>query len=153
MAKLAPLEGRGRALAGALGLTLIDDCYNANPESVVRALELTAELATQRSLRPHCLLGAMRELGEASAAAHARVLERAHALGYATIAGAGAEMDAAMRGHSHAASFEPCGSVEGAIERLRGRFGAEDLLLVKGSRSVGLERVLAALAAPATETT
>jgi UDP-N-acetylmuramoyl-tripeptide--D-alanyl-D-alanine ligase len=153
LATLAPLEGRGRALAGAQGLTLLDDCYNANPESVVRALELTVEIASQRRLRPHCLLGAMRELGEASAAAHARVLDRARALGFHTVAGAGDEIDAAMHAHAHAASFEPCGSVEGAIARLRGRFGAEDLLLVKGSRSVGLERVLAALAGPATETT
>ncbi len=153
MAKLAPLEGRGRALPGDRGLTLIDDCYNANPESVLRALDLTAELAAQRGLRAHCLLGAMRELGEASASAHARVLERARALGFATIAGAGDEMDAAMRAHPQPGAFEPCGSVEGATERLRDRFGSDDLLLVKGSRSVGLERVLAALAAPPPETT
>jgi UDP-N-acetylmuramoyl-tripeptide--D-alanyl-D-alanine ligase len=153
LGSLAPLEGRGRALQGVRGLTLLDDCYNANPESVVRALELTAELAAQRGLRAHCLLGAMRELGEASASAHARVLERARALGFATIAGAGDEMDAAMRAHPQPGAFEPCGSVEGATERLRDRFGSDDLLLVKGSRSVGLERVLAALAAPPPETT
>jgi UDP-N-acetylmuramoyl-tripeptide--D-alanyl-D-alanine ligase len=152
MSRLAPLEGRGRALEGLRGLTLLDDCYNANPESVVRALELTAELAAQRGLRAHCLLGAMRELGDASAAAHARVLDRARALGFKTIAGAGAEIDDAMHAHAVVEAFEPCGSVEAAIERLGERFGAGDLLLVKGSRSVGLERAIEALSAPRKET-
>jgi UDP-N-acetylmuramoyl-tripeptide--D-alanyl-D-alanine ligase len=153
LASLAPLEGRGRVLRGTRGVSIVDDCYNANPESVVRALELTAELAMQRGLRAHCLLGAMRELGIASEAAHRRVIDRALALGFATVAGAGDEMDVAMLAHPRRAELTPCGSVEGAIDRLGERFGTEDLLLVKGSRSVGLERVIAALAAPASETT
>jgi UDP-N-acetylmuramoyl-tripeptide--D-alanyl-D-alanine ligase len=143
---LAPLEGRGRVLVGLGGETLIDDCYNANPESVLRALELTRELADQRGLRPHVVLGAMRELGIASEAAHARVLDRAVELGFERVLGAGAEIDAAMAAHREAARFSPCGSVEAVTDRLRGALSAEDLLLVKGSRSVGLERVLDALA-------
>lgn len=143
---LAPLEGRGRVLVGLGGETLIDDCYNANPESVLRALELTRELADQRGLRPHVVLGAMRELGIASEAAHARVLDRAVELGFERVLGAGAEIDAAMAAHREAARFSPCGSVEAVSDRLRGALSAEDLLLVKGSRSVGLERVLDALA-------
>lgn len=155
MALLAPLEGRGRVLAGQGGVTLIDDCYNANPESVLRALELTRELADDRGLRAHVILGAMRELGVASEAAHARVLDRAVELGFSLVVGAGAEIDAAMRAHAAADRFVPSGSVDGAIAHVNGRFGAEDLLLVKGSRSVGLERVLDALAGatPPKETT
>jgi UDP-N-acetylmuramoyl-tripeptide--D-alanyl-D-alanine ligase len=155
MSRLAPLEGRGRVVLGQGGVTLIDDCYNANPESVLRALELTRELADQRKLRANVVLGAMRELGVASAAAHARVLDRALELGFTRVVGAGAEMDAAMKAHPSAERFMPCGGVDAATAHLQGCLSAEDLLLVKGSRSVGLERLLEALAGatPPMETT
>lgn len=148
MCGLAPLEGRGRVVRGVGGVTLIDDCYNANPESVIRALELTRELADARALRPNVALGAMRELGLASPAAHMRVLDRALELGFALIVGAGEEMDAAMKAHARADRFAPCGGVDSARDYLSDRLTPEDLLLVKGSRSVGMERLLVALADP-----
>ncbi len=154
LARLAPLEGRGRVLRGEGGATIIDDSYNANPESVLRALELTKELALQRSLRPRVVLGAMKELGIASAEAHRRVVAAALELGFESILGTGAEIDDAIVSFAPGARLQACGSVDSAIEKLRGTLSSEDLLLVKGSRSVGLERVLEALhATPSTSET
>jgi len=154
LARLTPLEGRGRVLRGEGGVTIIDDSYNANPESVLRALELTKELALQRSLRPRVVLGAMKELGIASAEAHRRVVATALELGFESILGTGAEIDDAIVSFAPGARLRACGSVDGAIENLRGTLSSEDLLLVKGSRSVGLERVLEALhATPSTSET
>jgi UDP-N-acetylmuramoyl-tripeptide--D-alanyl-D-alanine ligase len=151
---LTPLEGRGRVLRSESGAIVLDDCYNANPESVSRSLELARELASQRALRPRVLLGAMKELGEASAEAHRRVIAKAIDLGFASILGSGAEIDDAIAAHPAHLSLCACGSVEGAIAQLRGALSSEDLLLVKGSRSVGLERVLDALhAVPLTSDT
>ena len=73
----APLRGESFA---ARGVTVIEDCYNASPESMAAALDTLLSLAKERGGRPLALLGGMRELGE-----HAEGLHRA--LGHACAAG------------------------------------------------------------------
>ncbi|MDR0445710.1 MAG: UDP-N-acetylmuramoyl-tripeptide--D-alanyl-D-alanine ligase [Oscillospiraceae bacterium] len=76
LAKYRPVDGRANVIeAGAL--TIIDDCYNANPNSMAAALCSLAALKTRRT----AILGDMRELGSASAAAHREIGELAGRLG------------------------------------------------------------------------
>ena len=149
---LVPLDGRGRLLRAASGATLVDDSYNANPDSVIRALELTIEMALQQGMRPRAVLGSMKELGVASHQEHRRVIARAVDLGFASVVGCGGEIDEAMMTFPNEGRLVPCGSVEAAIGLLCNSISAEDLLLVKGSRTVGLERVLEALGGAALTT-
>lgn len=57
------------------GITIIEDCYNASPESMRSAIDVLAELSAKKSARPVALLGDMLELGERSPAMHADVGE------------------------------------------------------------------------------
>ena len=134
--ELAPLRGERVALAG--GVTLINDCYNANPASMAAAL---ADLATDaNAVRRVAVLGDMLELGRAAPAYHetlgeqatdARVLLLVTVGPLAQLAG-----EAFLGGeHFHAQDAEHAAAI---IEPLLQR---GDLVLVKGSRGVGLERV------------
>lgn len=57
------------------GITIIEDCYNASPESMRSAIDVLAELSAKKSARPVALLGDMLELGERSPAMHAEIGE------------------------------------------------------------------------------
>lgn len=68
------LDGTAREHPGAVRVTLIDDCYNANPVSVRAALRLLLSLGLE-GVRCHAFLGDMLELGQASSDEHRRVLQ------------------------------------------------------------------------------
>ncbi|RNL65003.1 UDP-N-acetylmuramoyl-tripeptide--D-alanyl-D-alanine ligase [Nocardioides marmoriginsengisoli] len=124
------------------GLIVVNDAYNANPESMGAALRTLAEIG-RRSGRPTvAVVGEMRELGEASAAEHAGIGRLARELGIdqVFVVGNGA------REISHAdqsASFHE--SVADAIVAVRNNVVGTSVVLVKASRAVGLERVADAL--------
>ena len=73
--------GRGRVYRCTGGGIIIDDSYNANPASLSAALKNLSELECEQSLRRVAVLGAMRELGDASDYWHTTVLNEALALG------------------------------------------------------------------------
>jgi UDP-N-acetylmuramoyl-tripeptide--D-alanyl-D-alanine ligase len=130
----------GRLTPLALGeLRLLDDTYNANPASVAAALEVLA-----RAPRPHALvLGSMLELGEASADHH-REVGRA-------IAEQGTDLVWTV-GAAAAAVADTCGVARHFADAREAAAAADDLprrgtLLVKGSRGIGLEALVAALRA------
>ncbi len=126
------------------GITVLDDTYNAQPSSTMAALDLLGEMTG----RHVALLGDMRELGEVSRAEHERVGRRAaevvallitigeeaRTLGESARA---AGLDAVV----HAATRDE------AVTALRERMAAGDVVLVKGSHALGLEHVVAELAA------
>jgi UDP-N-acetylmuramoyl-tripeptide--D-alanyl-D-alanine ligase len=136
----ARLEG-GRLTRHALGpRLLIDDSYNANPASVAAALEVLA-----RAPRPHTLvLGAMLELGAASAERHRDVGVACRALGVDTVWTVGAEARPMVETFPEARTFDDVHAAIAAIAELP----TVGTLLVKGSRGVGLDALVRRLRDP-----
>ena len=137
-----PLRMRVRRLGGSV--TLLDDTYNANPASMLAALDLLAELPGRRL----ALLGDMRELGALSDESHERVGRRVaevvdalYTVGDLARGIGDAARAAGLRDIEHAASKEE--ATEALAERLR----PGDVLLVKGSRALALESVVDELVA------
>ncbi|AGA91799.1 UDP-N-acetylmuramoyl-tripeptide--D-alanyl-D-alanine ligase [Thioflavicoccus mobilis 8321] len=139
LARIAPVPGRLAPFSGLAGSRLIDDSYNANPDSVAAAIAVLTALSGRR----HLALGDLGELGPEAARLHEEIGQVARAAGVECLHAVG-ELSA------HAvATFGPGGlhySDQGAlIAALRGALGAGDVVLVKGSRAAGMERVVAAL--------
>ncbi len=137
------IEPRFSSLRGEIielpgGVTVVNDCYNANPMSMRAALQHLAETPAQRRV---ALLGTMGELGEASPAFHREIGEEAAALGIDVLITVGEE--AGGYGEGYGGETYATGSPEEAGALLEEIALPGDRVLVKGSRSVGLERVLA----------
>ncbi len=126
------------------GLTLVDDSYNSNPDAAVRALESARRLEARRYV---AVLGDMLELGPGAPAFHRAVGDRAAALGFAVVVGVGELareiVAAAARGGAETLWFEDAEQAADWASRVvsGADLGAGDLVLVKGSRGVGLEVV------------
>ena len=142
-----PVGGRSRALALRVGdrsLTLIDDTYNANPDSVRAAIDVLAELPAPRLLA----LGDMGEVGEQGLAFHDEVLRHAQARGIEAVHVAGEWMrqaSASLPGVTHWVEVPAmAGAVCAAVKDDRPLFRS---VLVKGSRFMRMERVVQALQA------
>jgi UDP-N-acetylmuramoyl-tripeptide--D-alanyl-D-alanine ligase len=127
------------------GVTVVNDAYNANPESMRAALEAVRHIAAGR--RAHVVLGGMAELGARSASEHERLGETAARLGPASLIVVGEEavLTGARRVESWSGDGVVVGDVEAALVELRRRLRPGDVVLAKGSRVNGLERVAAAL--------
>ena len=147
-----PVGGRSRALAVPLAdrtLTLIDDSYNANPDSVVAAIRVLAELPAPRML----VLGDMGEVGEQGLAFHLEVLRQAQASGIESVHCAGDWMRQAC--DTLRAAGEPLPTHWADVDALAGHVArsaaapsaAQRSVLVKGSRFMRMERVVQALLA------
>ena len=134
--RFSSLRGEVVELAG--GVTVVNDCYNANPMSMRAALE---HLAAAPAGRRIAVLGTMAELGPGSAGYHREIGERAADLGVdvvVTVGEAALAYGQGYRGETYAvATPEEAGAL---LEEIA---APGDRVLVKGSRSVGLERVLA----------
>jgi UDP-N-acetylmuramoyl-tripeptide--D-alanyl-D-alanine ligase len=132
------------------GVLLVNDAYNANPESMAAALRALRTMA--RGRRSWAVLGAMGELGEAAAEEHRRVGELAARLGVDRLVvvgpAAAAIHDAAGREPGWAGETVHVPDVAAAVAHLRAELRPEDVVLVKASRAAGLERVALALADP-----
>jgi UDP-N-acetylmuramoyl-tripeptide--D-alanyl-D-alanine ligase len=127
-----------RELAG--GVTLIDDSYNANPDSVRAALDALAAIGGGRRL---AVLGEMRELGPGSAALHRAVGAYAAARADVVLAVGPAARPIADGAGARAVTVD---DNEAAVAWLRNHLAAGDVVLVKGSRGARLDEVAAALA-------
>jgi UDP-N-acetylmuramoyl-tripeptide--D-alanyl-D-alanine ligase len=142
--ELALTPGRGERARLGTGVTLIDDCYNANPMSMRAALEdLAAITRREHAARRVAVLGDMLELGPGEASFHAEVGEQAARAGVellVTVGPRAAAMTKRFPGPVHSVGD----AAEAAVlvpELLR----TGDVVLVKGSRGVGLELVCRAL--------
>jgi len=129
---------RGEVVELEGGVTVVNDCYNANPMSMRAALDHLAGSPAERRL---AILGTMAELGPDSSRFHREIGEHAAALGIDVLVTVGEEALAfgeGFDGESHAvATPEEAGALLEELAR------PGDRVLVKGSRAVGLERVLA----------
>ncbi|MGI8881821.1 MAG: UDP-N-acetylmuramoyl-tripeptide--D-alanyl-D-alanine ligase [Jatrophihabitans sp.] len=129
------------------GVVIVDDAYNANPESMRAALKTL--VAMGRGRRTWAVLGEMAELGEAGAAAHDELGRLAVRLNVSQLlaVGAGARriaQAAALEGSwDGEAEWRP--DLASALELLRERLTPGDVVLVKASNSVGLAKLAAAV--------
>jgi UDP-N-acetylmuramoyl-tripeptide--D-alanyl-D-alanine ligase len=127
-------------LVVAGGVTIIDDSYNASPASVIAALELLAGLPG----RHVAVLGEMLELGDASVAGHRQVGLAASTLELLVTVGPGAAAIAAgarEAGLAASAIVEVADRVS-ALAALRSRLRPGDVVLVKASRGIELDRLV-----------
>lgn len=131
------VAGRLTRMTGVNGAQLIDDTYNANATSLQAALDVLAAVKGERVL----VLGDMHELGEDAARYHFEAGCRAKALGidrlyaYGELAGRAADGFGGRR-------FE---SLEALVEQVKNESNPDLTILVKGSRSARMERVVQAL--------
>lgn len=134
-----PVTGRLQPVESASGDTLYDDSYNANPVSVVAAAKFLAAQPGDNWL----VLGDMAELGKDAAALHTAVGADLKKAGIKHLAATGDLCRHAV------AAFGDGGywfsTHEELIEKLRASLGGNGNVLVKGSRSMGMERVVDAL--------
>ena len=131
--------GRNRRLRQG-GLTLLDETYNASPEAVLAALEL---LAAQPGRR-FAVLGTMLELGDRSLELHREVAARAVQLGLdgLVLVDAGAEGKAMAEVAASLPNLQLVSKPEAAAVPLAAWLCSGDVLLLKASRGVALERLI-----------
>lgn len=137
------------------GVTFHNDAYNANPDSVAAALETFAEI-TANAPRRVVLLGDMLELGDEAIALHREVgdhLSRIHArsrLDHVVLVGElmthAADRFRIAAGNDHVSCAR---NIDDAVAIARRIIRPEDVVLVKASRGIALERVIAAFESPA----
>jgi UDP-N-acetylmuramoyl-tripeptide--D-alanyl-D-alanine ligase len=132
------------------GVTVINDAYNANPESVRAAIDALAHLAQDG--RAFAVLGHMAELGGTSRASHEDIGEYAARIGDSGLAGliavgeeAAPLLDGARRVRSWTGEALAAPDGAAALEMLANRLKPSDVVLVKASRAAHLEGVAAAL--------
>ncbi len=126
---------RGERLEMGDGIVLVNDCYNANPVSMRAALSHLTSLEAERRV---AVLGEMAELGDGGPGYHREIGAHARAEGVDLLVGVG----------EPAREYGPdelVGDPEEAAELLAAQAQAGDAILVKGSRSAGLEAVAVAL--------
>ena len=149
LAKVQPLFGRSQVLRGQV--PFIQDCYNANPDSMEAALDFFAdlELAAGRKI---LVIGDMLELGTASDEAHQRAVVQAQRTGSSLMVFLGDAMSAAAHSTGNfvtdavmAVAGKGEDAMNKAIERLSSFLQKGDVVLLKGSRGMGLERITTAL--------
>jgi UDP-N-acetylmuramoyl-tripeptide--D-alanyl-D-alanine ligase len=123
------------------GMTVIDDSYNASPGSVTAALDLLAGLPG----RHVAVLGTMLELGDAHDEGHRAVGEAAGAVAELLIVvgpEAGGIVEGALDAGLERARIHLAVDAEEALDVLRPRLRDKDVVLVKASRGIGLDRVV-----------
>jgi UDP-N-acetylmuramoyl-tripeptide--D-alanyl-D-alanine ligase len=128
---------RGERIELADGIVLVNDCYNANPVSMRAALDHLATLGAPRTV---AVLGEMGELGPGAEGFHREVGAHARAVGVDLLVGVGAP----------AREYDPDELVADpgeAAEWLDAHLEPGDAVLIKGSRSVGMESIAAELIA------
>jgi UDP-N-acetylmuramoyl-tripeptide--D-alanyl-D-alanine ligase len=131
---VAPIPGRLAPSHAKNGALLLDDSYNANPASMRVAFETAGEIARATGRRFVAVAGDMKELGSESERAHRAIAGLAEATGAAELHCVGEAMRACVSPMArHYATVEDALSIEPA---------PGDLVLVKGSRSMRMERLV-----------
>jgi UDP-N-acetylmuramoyl-tripeptide--D-alanyl-D-alanine ligase len=149
LARHRPVAGRLARVELPGGALLIDDSYNANPQSMEVAMRLLAEIS-ERSRR-FVVVGDMGELGDTARAAHRQTGRLAAELGIDFLFAVGERADDVAAG-ARDAGMAPeririgrdCDDVAGELNTL---LAGDDCVLVKGSRAMRMERVVEFLAA------
>jgi UDP-N-acetylmuramoyl-tripeptide--D-alanyl-D-alanine ligase len=155
------LEAAGAAFAAAMpiarrmvplefgGALVLDDSYNAQPPSMSIAIDTAREIAAARGARLVLALGDMLELGALAPASHDEALRHALASGAAVIVAVGPAMSAALgriaSGARGGCDLHAAPDSAAAAPIVRGIVRTGDVLLVKGSLGIAMDRVIAGL--------
>lgn len=150
LAGLSPLPGRMRPCRGRAESLILDDSYNANPASMLASLEALRELASVRKGRAIAALGDMAELGVHAEEEHARIgralvtagVADAFLCGPSMIHAARAAREEIKRVRAKGPHIVHCPDPLACAGELIRLLGPRDALLVKGSRSMGMERLV-----------
>ena len=137
--QLQPVKGRLCPLPGRDGVGLVDDSYNANPDSVAAAIEVLASAPGRRFL----VLGELAELGSGTDSFYREIGESAQRAGIDSLYAVGC---AGLAADSFGAGGRRFDDLRPLIDKLSDELQAGDRVLVKGSRSAAMERVVDALA-------
>ncbi|MGH8847767.1 MAG: UDP-N-acetylmuramoyl-tripeptide--D-alanyl-D-alanine ligase, partial [Polaromonas sp.] len=143
LSAFAPVKGRSRALSVRLQgrvLTLVDDSYNANPDSMRAAIEVLAELPGPRLL----VMGDMGEVGDQGPQFHDEAGQHARALGIEKLFTLGTLSQGAASAFGQGRHFNDMAELVDAVLAELPRSGS---VLVKGSRFMKMERVVEAIIA------
>jgi len=129
------------------GITIVNDAYNANPSSALAAIDTLEQLPCRG--RRILVFGEMRELGRQSAALHRRVAERIRSAGLHRVVLVGSATDPMYEllgdGALFGPSVERVADVDECTARLAEGVQPGDVVLLKASRAVALDRVVAPL--------
>lgn len=134
--RMVPIEGTGNSL-------IIDDTYNASPKSVIAALEVANEILAPRKI---AVLGDMLELGKNSEKGHRKIAQKIFKFGFDLFLGVGKEMEIAV--HELRSLGYPLENIfyfedpELAGKKLKEILKAGDLVLIKGSQSMRMEKIV-----------
>jgi UDP-N-acetylmuramoyl-tripeptide--D-alanyl-D-alanine ligase len=133
---------------GINGSTLIDDTYNASPASMIAALNLLNDIAPEKSGRRVAVLGDMRELGDHTDEGHKIVGRRAADV--VDILITVGELGRAIGEEARSVGLSPerlfvTKTSEEAIALIQRAIHANDMVLVKGSRALGMDRIVPAI--------
>ena len=120
-------------------LTIIDDCYNANPTSTKAGLDTLSKLGGRRV----AVLGDMKELGADELALHREVGAYAKEVGTDLLIAVGPLSEAIAEGYGKGAYY--FADVDGCIDKIKGLLQAGDTILVKASHSMRFERIVESL--------
>jgi UDP-N-acetylmuramoyl-tripeptide--D-alanyl-D-alanine ligase len=149
LAELGGLAGRGAQHIVPVGdghATLIDESYNANPASMAATI---SGLGRRSGGRRVAVLGAMKELGEQSDQYHAALvpLLAAANVDYAILVGNEMQIlvEKLKLGVEGPRKFDHCSTANEARDLLQNYLGQDDIVLVKGSNSIGLSAIVASL--------
>ncbi len=143
LSQFEPVKGRSRALVvthAGRAITLVDDSYNANPDSVKAAIEVLATLPAPRLL----VLGDMGEVGDQGPQFHAEAGQLASALGIEHLFALGTLSTSAAAQFEGSRHFNDMPSLQAAVLAALPTVGS---VLVKGSRFMQMERVVTAVTA------
>lgn len=138
-----PAEGRMQLRQGKL--TVIDDGYNANPDSAVASVDSAIQIAAARPVV--CIFGDFKELGKFSRALHAWTGKAAAKKGVAAFYGVGKDMKYAVEAFRKATGgrkrshFFQRGEVKKLVEQIQSE-SRESVILIKGSRSMKMEEIV-----------
>ena len=120
-------------------LTIIDDCYNANPTSTKAGLDTLSKLGGRRI----AILGDMKELGKDEPTLHREVGAYAKEVGIDMLVAVGPLSEATAEGYGEGAYY--AATVERCIDRIKRYLRPGDTILVKASHSMQFERIVEAL--------
>ncbi len=146
LAQVKPVGRRLRLERLPSGVELVDDCYNANPASMSAALRTVRDLAAGGRARAVAVLGDMLELGAFEEEAHRTLGGEAARAGLSLLAAFGPRSRGTAEA-ARAAGLETFHTedMEALVRWAKGTVRPGDVLLVKGSRGMKLERLVEAL--------
>lgn len=121
------------------GFTIVNDCYNASPDSMKAAIDVMKNLEGKRRI---AVVGSMRELGSKSHDAHREVAEYASLNGVDFLFALGEYSSDYLNGYKNKDNFKAFGSNVEAAEYLKQFIKSEDIVLVKASRAMKLEEIV-----------